>query len=295
LEERARAAMAVKIPSRRFSIPAFAKINLSLEIRGVRADGYHDLRTIYQTIELHDTLTFSRKAGAFEIRCGDPACPNDRSNLVWRAAELVWRAAGRRGQPEGVRVRIRKRIPIQAGLGGGSSDGAAALVACARLWRVPLGPARFARLARRLGADVPFFRDGGTAIGAGRGDRLRRLADWPSSWVVLLVPPFGVSTKEAYAWWDEDRKAPGPGGDNDLQAPVAARHPEIAEMATALARAGASSAAMSGSGSVVFGLFPTRSAAARAVRMLKGAPGRPILTRTLNQLEYGRRHRCERA
>src|SRR5580704_8380869 len=113
---------------------AFAKINLTLRVLGIRSDGYHELRTVLQSLDLHDSLTFT-SAGEpdgsgvepFCIECTDRACPTDRTNLVWRAAEALWRAARRRGQPAGVRVRLVKNIPMQAGLGGGSSDAAAAL------------------------------------------------------------------------------------------------------------------------------------------------------------------------
>ena len=188
-------------------IRAFAKINLTLRVLGVRGDGYHELRTTFQSLALHDTLTFSR-SNEFSVDCDDPACPTDRANLIWRAAEETWRAAGKRGHVRGVRVALSKRIPMQAGLGGGSSDAAAALRACAALWKVK-EPA-IEEIARGLGADVPFFLHGGTALGVERGDLLFPLADWPVSWVVLVVPDFGVSTKDAYAWWDAGKKPPDP-------------------------------------------------------------------------------------
>ena len=308
--------------ARRLRVRAFAKINLSLQVLGIRPDGYHDLRTRFQTIALHDTLTFLRTEGPFEILCSDSRCPRDRTNLVWRAAELVWRAAGRGGAPTGVQVRLVKRIPIEAGLGGGSSDAAVALRAFAAIWRVPLRRSRLTELARKLGADVPFFLEGGTALGVGRGDRLRRLPDAPASWVVLLLPDFGVSTKEAYAWWDRSvtklrlkptrqtthlgrrsfvtscaaagAAAPETASKchdqglrsclgNDLQAPVAERYPEIADVTAALYEAGASHAAMSGSGSAVFGLFKTRREAERAALSLTAWSWRTVVTRTLDR------------
>ena len=121
---------------------AFAKINLDLRVLGVRPDGYHELRTTFQSIALADDLTFTESPGPFRILCDDPDCPVDARNLVWRAAELVWQAGRRRGAPRGVVVTIAKRIPMQAGLGGGSSDGAAAIRALASLWHVRLPRAR---------------------------------------------------------------------------------------------------------------------------------------------------------
>jgi 4-diphosphocytidyl-2-C-methyl-D-erythritol kinase len=133
----------------RVRVHAPAKINLTLRVLGVRLDGYHELRTTFQSLELHDTLTFTKIRGSFEIECDDPQCPTDRANLVWRAAEALWRARGRRGEVSGARVRIRKRIPMQAGLGGGSSDAAATLTALTALWDAPVSGGRRAVLPRR--------------------------------------------------------------------------------------------------------------------------------------------------
>lgn len=275
----------------RIRVPAFAKINLSLEVGGIRPDGYHDLRTLFQTIALHDVLSFSSTSGRFDIRCDDPDCPTDRTNLIWRAAQLVWRAGGWSGSPQGVRVRLQKKIPIEAGLGGGSSDAATALVTLSKLWRVALPSRDLARLARKLGADVAFFLEGGTALGEGTGHRIKPLSDRPRSWVVLVVPDFGVSTREAYGWLDQDRLQGRVSGEthNDLQAPVSARHPEISAIVGELKLAGASDAAMSGSGSAVFGLFATHAQAATAARGLERTSRRVIVTRTLARGEFDRR------
>jgi 4-diphosphocytidyl-2-C-methyl-D-erythritol kinase len=278
---------------------AFAKINLDLRVLGVRPDGYHELRTTFQSIALADDLTFTASPGAFRIACDDPDCPADARNLVWRAAELVWKAGRRRGAPRGVVVTIAKRIPMQAGLGGGSSDGAAAIRALASLWRVRLTRARRHRLAAAMGADVPYFLEGGTALGRNRGDRLSRLEDLPRAWVVLTVPRFGVSTREAFAWWDREVGRVGQAGRagqaassrqhilNDLQPVVARRHPIVATLVADLERAGAFQASLSGSGSAVFGLFARRSQAERAARALRRrAPRRLVLaTRTLTRRE----------
>jgi 4-diphosphocytidyl-2-C-methyl-D-erythritol kinase len=277
---------------------AFAKINLDLRVLGVRPDGYHELRTTFQSIALHDTLTFTPLADRSHplvLTCDDPACPADRTNLVWRAARAMWRASGRRGDPKGLRVRLVKRIPLQAGLGGGSSDAAAALRVCAALWRV--GDAAMRRAAARLGADVPYFLEGGTALGVGRGDRVLPLPDRTASWVVLVLPAFGVSTKDAYGWLDRQRagragKEGGKGGDdsgNDLEGPVAAHHPEIPRIIRGLERAGSVSAAMSGGGSALFGLFTTRQAAESAARSAGGGRRRTLVTRTLSRAGYERR------
>jgi len=271
-------------------VRAFAKINLSLRVLGTRRDGFHDLRTVFQSIALHDTLVVRRTRAPFALTCTDPALACDRTNLVWRAAEALWRSARRRGSPRGATMHLVKRIPLQAGLGGGSSDAAAALRALARVWRADESCVREA--AVRLGADVPFFLEGGTVLGLERGDVLFPLIDRPRAWVVLVVPPFGVSTPEAYRWWDEGlttgQTGSQAGSVNDLESPVVERHPEIRRIVRALTRAGATPAAMSGSGSAVFGLFPTRPAAARAARAIDARAGRTLVTRTLTRGEYRR-------
>jgi 4-diphosphocytidyl-2-C-methyl-D-erythritol kinase len=292
-------------------IPAFAKINLMLRVLGTRADGHHELRTVFQSIALHDSVTIRSARGAFRLECDDPSCPADRTNLVWRAAERLWTASGRRGAPRDVAIHLAKRIPMQAGLGGGSSDAAATLVGLAKLWRVETAP--IGAVAASLGADVPYFLEGGTALGLDRGDMLCPLADVDPFWVALVLPSFGVSTKDAYAWWDEEsRQMPQPPSSglqrkrkrpaarialNDLEPPVARRHPAITRIVEALDGCGARHAAMSGSGSAVFGLFDERRKAERAARSLskdRGNSGRGdtsptvLVTRTIGRSTYRR-------
>jgi 4-diphosphocytidyl-2-C-methyl-D-erythritol kinase len=276
-------------------VRAFAKINRSLRVLGVRADGYHELRTVFQSIALHDTLTIRAARGPFRLSCDDPDCPDDETNLVWRAATRVWAASGRRGGPRDIAIDLQKRIPLQAGLGGGSSDAAAALRALGRRWRVT--DARVRAVGVEVGADVPFFFEGGTALGLERGDLLFPLIDEPPAWVVLVLPGFGVSTKDAFGWFDSSgvaadprvlRRADTRAGAcmNDLEAPVVARHPDIGRIISALRRQGASQAALSGSGSAVFGLFTGRAAALVAARALERRSRRVLVTRTLNRPKY---------
>jgi len=291
-------------------VSAFAKINLSLRVLGLRPDGHHELRTIFQSIALHDTLTIRTRRGPFVLTCDAAACPADETNLVWRAAQRLWDASGRGGAPRDLDIHLAKRIPLQAGLGGGSSDAAATLRALGPFWGVD--DATLREIAALLGADVPYFLEGGTVLGLERGDELYPLIDHPPAWITLVLPAFGVSTRDAYAWWDDARQVgginkvrpaqagrtlSGPASDlrNDLQACVAARHPEIGRLISALHRAGASHAAMSGSGSAVFGLFASRAAAAGAVRALKAARARSgrdprsiVVTRTVNRAAYQR-------
>ena len=274
-------------------VRAFAKINRTLQVTGVRPDGYHELRTVFQTVALHDRLTFIPEPGALRLECDEPDCPVDRSNLVWRAAASLWTASGRRGAPRGVFVRIEKRIPLQAGLGGGSSDAAAALRALAVLWSVTARTrARLPELATALGADVRFFLEGGTVLGLDRGDTLFPLADAARTHVVLVLPDFGVSTVDAYRWWDADEparrtsKQRKPISGNDLQGPVTRRHPVISRLVAALSRVGAQTAAMSGSGAAVFGLFPDARTAKTGAASLAVRGRRVIVTRTIGRAEY---------
>lgn len=269
-------------------VRAFAKINLSLRVLGTRSDGYHELRTVFQSIALHDTLTIRTVRGPFRLTCDDPACPTDDTNLIARAAARMWTAAGRQGTPRGVAIDLRKRIPMQAGLGGGSSDAAATLRALAKRWRVGDATVRAAAVA--LGADVPYFLKGGTVLGLERGDLLFPLQDHPRAWVVLVVPNFGISTKEAFGWFDRREGAPMTRREavNDLEAAAAGRHPEVGRIISALRRARASQSAMSGSGSAVFGLFSSRAAAVVAAKRLASGSRRTLVTTTLNRQTYQR-------
>lgn len=291
------------------SIRAHAKINLDLRVLGMRPDGFHELRTVFQALTLHDTLECIPREGPFAIECDTAGVPLDATNLVWRAADALWRALRRAGAARDAMVRLHKRIPLQAGLGGGSADAAAALMGLSRAWGVPLRPNQLTDVAGTLGSDVPFFLSGGTALGLGRGDEIYPLADLPRHWVVLLIPGFGVSTSDAYGWYAAERglargpsvhepqHVPGPWPSraaqmiNDLEAPIARRHPEIDQMKTALRRAGALAAAMSGSGSTVFGLFQKRRDALAAVARLSGSGWRVLLTESLGRGDYARRSR----
>jgi 4-diphosphocytidyl-2-C-methyl-D-erythritol kinase len=289
------------------TVRAFAKINVDLRVLGVLPDGYHEVRTILQSVALHDTLTFTRSRGPVVIACDTPGVPRDSRNLVWKALALVHaRVRGRRGEPRGVHVTLKKRIPAEAGLGGGSADAAATLLAATRLWRLDLDLASLARLAALLGSDVPFFLAGGTALGTGRGDDVSPLPEPPPTPIVIVKPRFGVATAEAYRWVDEDRRPrprrptrvlPGTwppwaaGVGNDLEAPVARRHPVIRRLTRALVHQGALHAAMSGSGSAVFGVFDDVAAARAAEEALARFGWDVIRTRTLSRAAVARERR----
>jgi 4-diphosphocytidyl-2-C-methyl-D-erythritol kinase len=298
-------------PFRAYVARAHAKVNLDLRVLGTRPDGYHELRTVFQTLDLHDTVTAVERPGPFAVACRMPGVPLDRENLVWRAAAMLWTALGRGGEPLDTTVSLEKRIPVQAGLGGGSADAAAALQALGALWGGATAP-MLRDVSAGVGSDVPFFLSGGTALGLGRGEEIYPLVDLPRHWVVIVRPLFGVSTAEAYGWYAEDRAAgvreprpelqilpvPWPTRAaqmvNDLEPPVVRRHPEIATIKASLREAGAVAAAMSGSGSAVFGLFRARPAALRAVSQLSSSGATVLLTRTLSRVEHEERARPRR-
>jgi len=294
------------VSSRALVVRPSAKINLTLRVGAKRENGYHDIRTLFQSVALYDTLTISPRPGPFGIECRAPGVPSDQSNLVWRAADVLWRAMGHSGEPRDVHIKIEKGIPAAAGLGGGSADAAAALGALHTLWGGTLPRRALLELAGALGSDVPFFFHGGTALGLGRGEELYPVDDVKRLGVILIKPSFGVSAADAYRWLDEDRAAgvAGPAVerrrdvdlgwpdlltlDNDLESPVARRHPAILEMIEACYRAGALAAAMTGSGSAVFGLF-AEPVAKRAARELQRPDWLVALTHTLSRREAGRR------
>lgn len=286
-------------PGSRVRVGAPAKINLDLRVLGRRADGYHDVRTILQSVALHDVVSLTARPGPLLVWCRQDAVPRGSSNLVWTAARLLWQALDREGQPRGVSIGIVKRVPVAAGLGGASSNAASVLRVLGRWWSAP--PTTLRTVAATVGSDVPFFLKGGTVLATGRGERTRTLPPLPRYWVVLARPGFGVSTPAAYAWWDRDRPVVGPVARpaarwrhqlhhlaNDLEASVVRRHPEIGEMVDRLRVVGAEAAAMTGSGSTVFGLFGTRAGAVRARRRVRRRGWRTWLTRTVGPAELAR-------
>ena len=295
-------------------VRAHAKISLDLRVGVRRADGFHDLTTILQSIALHDTITLHGVEGPCMVRCAAAGVPEGEGNLVWRAAHRLWRALGRRGDPRGVAITIAKRIPVAAGLGGGTADAIAALHGLCRLWEASPGPMCLHEVAAGVGADGPFFLVGGTALGVGRGDEVYPLAELPRHWTVIAVPPGRVSTAAAYGWMDRDvetsarrgrsiggtrRLAPVAGSTldltaltNDLERPVARRRPEIRAAARMLAGAGALTAAMTGSGSAVFGLFTRRVSAVEAARGVRRDGWTVLVTRTLDRAGLAKQERA---
>jgi 4-diphosphocytidyl-2-C-methyl-D-erythritol kinase len=293
------------VSAKKLTVPAFAKINLGLRVLGRRPDGYHEISTVFQTITLHDTLTFeTAPGGRLELVCSDPEIPVDETNLVLRAASAL---RERFGVAAGARVGLEKSIPAGGGLGGGSSDAAVTLAALATLWGIETGAGELAEIGARLGADVPFFLTGGTASGTGTGTDIRPLADAPKMYLCVVTPGVRVSTAEAYgalgapALTKEEglvnlsvsrTEADFPDSlcdvtSNDFEAVVVRLHPEIGRAREALAGAGARRVMLSGSGSSVFGVFESKGEAARAGVALGAEAGwKHFACDTLTRAEY---------
>jgi 4-diphosphocytidyl-2-C-methyl-D-erythritol kinase len=186
------------------TIPSFAKINLGLRIGPLREDGFHQLRTVYQTIGLHDIVSVSVVRGSgIEIRCDDPRVPTDSTNTCFRIAECAMQALKARGR---VVIKIEKRLPVQGGLGGASGNAVAALLAVERSLRKRLPIAERLQIAAEVGSDIPLFLIGGTVLGVGRGEEVYPLPDLPPTTCVIALPEIAISTPKAFADWDEEAK-----------------------------------------------------------------------------------------
>jgi 4-diphosphocytidyl-2-C-methyl-D-erythritol kinase len=287
-------------------IPAYAKVNLRLDVLGRRTDGYHELRTIFQSISLHDTLVLeTKREPGIDLRiAGNPelACEPSQDNLVYRAIHELGREIGFQ---LGVRAVLAKRIPVGRGLGGGSSDAAAALVGLLRLTGKRIAPARLLEIASGLGADVPFFVYGGRALGIGRGDEIYPLPDVERRRMLVISPhEIAVPTKDAYQWLSQElTNGDGPtkllrfcalcwspqGGalSNDFEAAVFPRYPRLAAIKRELLQQGAAEASLAGSGSAVFGVYQHPAKARRAARAFPR--DQVFLCSTLSRAEYRRK------
>lgn len=258
--------------SHRIKLRAPAKVNLALAVLGELPDGYHRVETVLQTVSLWDEITLQPRRQGIALVCDEPTVPADESNLCYRAAALLLKESCATSRRVGVAITLCKNIPAQAGLGGGSSDAAATLVGLNRLWGLGLTRRELAVLAAELGADVPFFLYGGSAIGTGRGDRIERLGPGPVIHLVLARASQGVSTSWAYARWPAGAgkhtsgamlralatgspKAIAAALRNDLEPGVLARRRDIADLKARVLDQGALGALMAGSGSAVFGVF----------------------------------------
>lgn len=291
---------------RALRLRSFAKVNLGLEVLGLREDGYHELRTLFQTIDLHDDIVLRPRPRGVVVRCDHPLVPADGTNLAARAAEAL-RAHGR--VSAGVEIEITKRIPVGGGLGGGSSNAASVLLGLDRLWKLGLGPDGLHPLARRLGADVPYFLLGGTALGLSRGDEVYPLRRQLRAHAVVVDPGVHVSTARVFARVDSgltprlnsnsifyfvSRELEGAGAFrflvNDLEEAALEEAPALREQAgrirALLLEEGACLAALSGSGASYFGLFEGARPAERARAALVARGFRALAARTLTLDQY---------
>jgi 4-diphosphocytidyl-2-C-methyl-D-erythritol kinase len=284
--------------NRRILLQAHAKVNLGLLVLNKRPDGYHDIETIFHEIAWHDVIELTFAPG-ISMECTLPALPADASNLCIRAAAHLRQWTNYEG---GAHIRLVKNIPIGSGLGGGSSDAAAVLRGLNTLWETALPDDELLRLGAELGSDVPFFIQGGTALGSGRGEMLNHRAAGVAYWIVVVVPPLHISTAWAYA--NVTPNSASPERDlhlifnrlpdltledldqltNDFESAVFRQYPAIRNIKHQLQENGALSSLMSGSGSSVFGLFDSEATARAAVEQFP-IEYRTFLTRPLYRRE----------
>lgn len=266
---------------------AFAKLNLTLDVLGKREDGYHDLRSVMQTISIRDDIEIDIGTGKpWSLECSAEGIPTDESNLAWKAAQVFCTALNK--EPDGLAIRIRKRIPSGAGMGGGSADAAAVLRALNRHYGSPLSILALAELGQQVGSDVPFCVLGGTAMVEGRGERLRKLPEIPDCVFVICKPDFSVSTPELYRKLDTVAIARHPDNramesaliasdlgkvadliENVFDPVVTAEHLELNYIKSICNSYGALGMQMTGSGSAIFAIMPSFEYAAVVCNMLK--------------------------
>ena len=281
-------------------VRANAKLNLTLDVLGKRPDGYHDLRMIMQSVELADVLNLEyNETGELRVCTNLHFLPNNEKNLAAQAALRWWEARGEK--PRGLDIAIEKRIPVCAGMAGGSSDAAAVLRALNARERSPLSPAEVARIGERVGSDVPYCVIGGTALAEGRGELLTHLPPLPHCWVVLCKPEFSISTPALFAKIDSVRLRCRPDTQGAIDALEAGdltgvarrlynvfedalpdrQRARVSDIKNVLIQCGALGASMSGTGPTAFGLFDSEDRALEAQARLTGLGGEIFLTQTV--------------
>jgi 4-diphosphocytidyl-2-C-methyl-D-erythritol kinase len=289
------------VTSAKLRAHSFAKINLALSVLGRRADGYHDIQTIFQSIDLYDELEF-QDAPRLHLQCENLPDVRPEDNLVWKAANVF---ISKLSEKRGISITLKKRIPAGAGLGGGSSNAAVTLLALRRFWQINMPDSELASLAGGLGSDVPFFLSGGTALGIGRGEQIHLLPDLLPEHVVVIFPGIHVSTAEAYRSLNlgltssaEDHRIQRFCGQvqsgkrclagifNDFEVTILAGYPPVLEAKNFLDARGAIASLLSGSGSSVFGFFPDEESAFAAARGTVREAWRVFPAKTLSRAEY---------
>jgi 4-diphosphocytidyl-2-C-methyl-D-erythritol kinase len=270
-----------------FTLPAFAKINLFLRLHGKREDGYHELCTVFQTVSLHDSLTFS-PAGDDQVRltCDDVSLPTDENNLIIRAASLLKKEFNAN---LGANIHLEKRIPSPGGLGGGSSDAAITIIGLLKLWQVNADSEQLKALTEKLGSDVTFFLHGGTALGTGRGTDITPIGDYHDEKLLIVMPPVNVATADAYSLLtlpslttadsnrilkichNEAERLLSEQSElrNDFEDVVFQSKPELAQVKDSLLKLNTVNVLMSGSGAGFFASFADGSARQNAMERLK--------------------------
>jgi 4-diphosphocytidyl-2-C-methyl-D-erythritol kinase len=278
---------------------AYAKINLTLDVLGIRPDGYHALKSVMQTVAFCDDIEIVLGTGKpWYLRCDAEGVPLDKRNLAWKAADVFFAATGI--DPNGIEIRIDKKIPSQAGLGGGSSDAAAVFRGLNRHYGMPLTIQELADLSAKVGSDVPFCVLGGTVMVEGRGEFVRKLPDIPCCHIVICKPEFPVSTPELYKKIDGCVIEKRPDNDamekailagdlakiaenvhNVFDPIVALEHPQIDQIKAIFADCGALAQQMSGSGSATFAIMPDMESAVTAYNRLKEHYPQTFITKSV--------------
>lgn len=291
--------------SESFTLRAFAKINWTLHVLGRRADGFHELQTVFQSVSLHDNLTFEASLDdRISLTCDEPDIPIDRNNLIVRAAEALRKRFGIR---TGASIRLEKRIPFAGGLGGGSSDAAVTMLGLSYLWALELTRTDLEEMGALLGADVPFFFTGGTALGTGLGTQITSLPDAPAAQLLIVTPDVRVSTAEAYKALNSPALTKVRGDTilsssrlradfsdssygtlkNDFEVVIFGLQPEIKRARDVLMHLGARVAMLAGSGASVFGVFDNVEAQELAADAMRSETGwRVYKCATLSRARY---------
>jgi 4-diphosphocytidyl-2-C-methyl-D-erythritol kinase len=256
---------------------AYAKINLTLDVLGDRPDGYHDIETVLHTVELHDTIILKEDGEGITLRCTSSDVPAETQNIVHRAAHLLKETFR---IPRGIEIELTKRIPVAAGLGGGSSDAAVTLLGLAQMWKLRVDDRQLMDLGSKIGSDVPFFLIGGAALAIGRGERVRMLRALPTTWVVIARPKIQITSEWAYKAIDHGapRRRPNTSGVvralesedagtvgqllcNVFEDVVVAHHPVVGTLRAQMASHGPLGVSLSGTGPAVFAMAANESAA----------------------------------
>jgi 4-diphosphocytidyl-2-C-methyl-D-erythritol kinase len=275
-------------PVKELRLHAYAKVNLTLDVLGARSDGYHDIESVMHTISLHDSLVLREAGAGVELVVHGDGVPNDMRNLVLRTAQLLREMFA---VDRAVQIELVKRIPIAAGLGGGSADAAVTLLGLVQLWKLRLDGRALLGFAAKLGADVPFFLEGGAAIARGRGERLTLLPPLPTTWLVLARPQVEVATAWAYrqlsasgvtsrphtdlmveAMRREDVREAGRYLCNVFEDVIGNVYPVVSELKSRILRGEAYGAGMSGTGPTIFGLMANEAAAHKVAEDLRKIP-----------------------